>query len=285
MFKNLWLGVAFAGLLLTGCIQTDIVVEVKPDGSGTLTEKIVVTPYLEETMAQMMGQMMGMGGGTATSNKKDSKKSIVKVDKESGLKMAQTMGEGVTWVSSKPLKTKEGEGAIVVFKFQDINKLNGIDMNPLSTAGLKQSQEDKAVVQLTKEGNESVLILTRKKAEEEPVAEAMPVDPQPEAVDSAVSAEPLPSMEQLNPFRGLRAKVAFKIVGKITKTNATLRKGNEITVLDMDFDKLLAAAQDTTLMRKLSNIPDNVSSATKHFGLVPGMAGDTNDTLQIRFTK
>lgn len=284
MLKNLWLGLAFTSLLLTSCIQTDIVVEVKPDGSGTLTEKIVVTPYLEETMAQMMGQMMGMGGGTATSNKKDSQKSIVKVDKESGMKMAQTMGEGVTWVSSKPLKTKEGEGATVVFKFQDINKLNGIDMNPLSTAGLKQSQEDKAVVQLTQQGGESVLTLTRKKAED-PAAEAMPVETQPEAVDSAVSAEPLPSMEQLNPFRGLRAKVAFKIVGKITKTNATLRKGNEITVLDMDFDKLLAAAQDTTLMRKLSNIPDNVSSATKHFGLVPGMAGDTNDTLQIRFTK
>ena len=100
---------------LSACINSSTLVKVKPDGSGTIEQTLLVN-----TQA-LKGLMGGLGGGqmkeTGSSgpNEADFKRAADRM--------------GVRLVSSTPLKENGFEGSKAIFAFDDITKVR-VDQDP-----------------------------------------------------------------------------------------------------------------------------------------------------------
>src|SRR5689334_15757787 len=98
-----------------GCISIDSVIKIKPDGSGTMEQTMLIN-------ASSMSMMSMMGGG-------DSKDAKPKLDpatifsKEKLAADAANLGEGVTFLSSEPVTQGEMKGVKAIYAFTDFNKL------------------------------------------------------------------------------------------------------------------------------------------------------------------
>src|SRR5438132_3049080 len=99
-------------LLLTGCLQSTALVKVNADASGTIDHQTVMTAEAIAQMRQLAG-LFGNGAG----------KPIDPFSEADARDMAAKMGEGVTLVSSTPIKTAAGEGRANVYGFRDIRQL------------------------------------------------------------------------------------------------------------------------------------------------------------------
>ena len=99
-------------IVLTGCLQSTTIVKVNADGSGTLDNQTVMTAA---ALAQVR-QLSGVLGGTNA-------KPFDPFSEEQARTFAGQMGDGVTLLSSMPVKTAAGEGRASVFGFRDVTKL------------------------------------------------------------------------------------------------------------------------------------------------------------------
>ena len=126
---------------LSGCLQIEKVVKLKPDGSGTIEETVVMS---KASIAQMEQMASGFGAlGDKKADKKTTKPAAgFEVMDEKKLKAAAAgMGEGVTFVSAKKIDNETGSGFTAVYAFADISKVK-LDQNPgdsLPTSGAMKS--------------------------------------------------------------------------------------------------------------------------------------------------
>jgi hypothetical protein len=253
---------------LTGCLQVDALVKVKPDGSGTIEQKVMMTAA---TVAQMKS-MMAFGGDKAGG------KSGELFDEAKLKSEAAAMGEGVTFVAGKKVTAPDGgEGYTATYAFTDISKLK-LKNNPSAFAPgggalqMKSSSKQPPVTfQFTKgRPAELTIVNTRVKSakkEEAPAAD----DPAQEAM--------LPMMQQA--LKDMRMLVAIEVEGKIAETNAQWREGSRVTVMDMDVNKLLA---DPAKFKALTKIKDPNSAEGKALlASVPGVKIETADAVKIKF--
>jgi len=111
-------GIGLALIFLVSCIQVTTLVKVKPDGSGTVEETLLMN---KKTMQEIQGMMQEMaeqmGGGGAPGGGLDL------LDEEKLRQSAYEMGQGVTFVSAEKIDTAESEGYRAVYAFADINGL------------------------------------------------------------------------------------------------------------------------------------------------------------------
>ena len=82
-------------------------------------------------------------------------------------------------------------------------------------------------------------------------------------------------------FKDMKIRVVITVQGAITETNATHREGNEVTLMEMDFNALLANPEKFQKLasansRRFEDMKDIVKD-------MPGMKVDLNETLEIRF--
>ncbi|PYV87955.1 MAG: hypothetical protein DMG05_16515 [Acidobacteria bacterium] len=105
---------------MTGCVSSDTLIKLNPDGSGTVIQKTLMNV---EMLAQMNAMMQGIAKQTgAFESGKDS--TVPELFSESQIRrMAAKMGEGVTFVSSRKIKAEQVEGFEATYAFKDITKL------------------------------------------------------------------------------------------------------------------------------------------------------------------
>ncbi|HUE90006.1 MAG TPA: hypothetical protein VMO26_28330 [Vicinamibacterales bacterium] len=212
------------GLAASGCINSASLIKIKPDGSGTIEQTMLVN------MAALKGMMAGIGGGQV--------KQSGGVLNEAEFKRA---GErmGVRPVSLTPMTEGGFEGAKAIYAFDDITKVR-IDQDPQmsgSTSGTfsqKPSGSSPITFGLVRQGATSVLTIT--------------VDEQ--AADSATArAQDAPSLDSIDPamlqmiktmFDGFRILIDLEVDGTIVKTNADYVDGSRITLLEVDMASVFA---------------------------------------------
>jgi hypothetical protein len=97
--------------------------------------------------------------------------------------------------------------------------------------------------------------------------------------DKDMPEEALEQVKQM--FEGMRVAMIIEIDGKLVKTNATHVDGNRITLMDMDFGKLLEAPEKFKMFAKIN--PKTVEDAKKLVKNVPGIKVDLNDKVEIKF--
>ena len=218
-------------LILSGCINSGTLIRVKPDGSGTIEQTVLMNvAALKSLMSGLDAQGQPKTGSPF--NEADLKRT------------AERMGKGVRFVSSTPLKDGAFEGAKAIFAFDDINLLQieqdpnlGSSGGPMSMAAKKPSP---VKFKLAREGATSNLTIT---FDENAARQAAPPNAQagPE-LDPAM----LNMMKVM--FQGFKVAIDLEVDGKIVKTNADYVNGSRITLLEIDMAALL---EDEAKLRAL----------------------------------
>ena len=78
-------------------------------------------------------------------------------------------------------------------------------------------------------------------------------------------------------MKGMFVDVSLDLAGRIVKTDAPYVQGSRVTLMQVDFDKLLA---DDAALKKLQNATD-----IKELAGVPGLKVPTSPTVSIEFAK
>ncbi len=224
------IGAAAVTLLLSSCFELSAVLTINKDGSGTVEE----TTLMSAQMKAMMGSApkSAEGGG-------DMNMSLLPT-KEKAAEKAKKMGDGVTVKSLEEIKAPDGrEGAKVIYAFKDVNKLS------YEPGDMKEEKKDQAFA-----FSGGTLTITQnhdKKAAKPEVKDDAAPKPTPEQMEQ--------QMAMMKPMMaGMKMSFKIKAADGIASTDATNVDGNTITLMDINFDKVLATPDG---MKKFAATADN----------------------------
>lgn len=220
-----------AAVIGSGCIRSATLINVKPDGSGTI----------EQTVLMNTGAFKGMLGGMSPQGGPDAAPGGGIVSDDEFRKGASRLGEGVSFVSATPMKSPDGfEGAKAIYAFTDITKVR-IDQNPnligSSTGGVTTTSKTESPVTfaMDRSGGLNTLTVT---FNDKPAGLGDPPPAAPQGgpnMDNPQMAEMMKTM-----FKGFTVDIDLQVDGTIVKTNADHVAGNKITLLAMDLEALFA---------------------------------------------
>lgn len=262
--KVRYAGLALAAvLLLTGCLQSRTVINVNSDGSGTVEE----TFLMREDVAQMMASMGG-------------EESFSLLDRDELRGAASDYGSGVNFESAEEMSTDWGTGYVVVYAFDDINELR-VNQNPSDDMPEAAGETEGAVeyIRFTMtQGNPATLEIVLPEPEEEAAPGGS--DSMPESGEAPeISSEQMQGMASA--YTDMRVSVDVVVNGTIVDTDATHRDGNRVTLIDMDFNKIL---EDPAVMQQLAQQePGSLSAVETMVTDIPGIAVETRRRVQVRF--
>jgi hypothetical protein len=238
-------------LLLTGCVESDVRIFVKPDGAGRITETL------------LMGKDLLMVGG----------KPLEKTTPMSDFQIKQKIeayGGQVRLVSNEGILTDKSIGYKVVFEFDDINKfkylMKGHKGKDISF-GFKFTQGDPSVLLITNNYDLFADDLKEKTPEEKNAQEVLANDPRYKDL--------MKKMAEL--LANARITISVELGGKILDSNALYREGSVISLIDMDFNLFLPSDHFETLMS---------SQATKDEFMnmcVPGFKMDYQKEITVQY--
>ena len=187
---------------------------------------------------------------------------------EHARKAAETMG--VTFVSGEPFKTAELEGYRARYSFTDITQ---VKVNV--SERMKSSSEPPFAFALDKGPASSTLTIQMPEQSMKGVPGLPPSGPGISDADKAQAAQMLGMMKMM--MQGLFVDVSLNVDGRIIKTNAPHVQGTRVTLLQIDFDKMLA---DEGALQKLQGASD-----LKALANVPGLKVPSDPKLTIVFSR
>lgn len=224
---------------LTSCFQVESTITVKKDGSGTITEEMILGEQMQ-MMINMAAAQGGQGGAGAGQNPMDKM-----LDKEKAAARAKKMGEGVELVSVEKIDVAGKLGVKTTFKFADINKLNysadgAIDMGDIpGAAGAKAEKAADAGLKFELVDGKLVIIQKAPKAEKgaEKDGEA-PAGDKPAGGDADMDPQMMAMMQGM--MKDMRVTTKLVIEAGIVKTDASHVDGNTIILSDIQMGKIMA---------------------------------------------
>lgn len=268
------LSLLFAALLIAGCMNVSTTLTVRPDGSGTITERLTLNPEAARMM-QSMGQAFDSTGAPQ------------ELFSEEELRAEADSVPGLALRSYARIDEETGTGYEAVYAFKN---LNAAQFDP----GPGDVMPDGAAVP-TEEGG--LDLMSEMSFDFSPGSPAtltirMPQDPGAERADegqadTVATPDEMPSGADMEMMRALMQDAGFRLAvtidGRIVETNATHRSGDTITLMAMDFEAL---AQDSTAFRELmtmSNEEPTPAAALDRLNALPGVTIEPQETVTIRF--
>ena len=241
---------ALATVFLSGCFQAEQVINVKPDGSGT----IVMTLKMGK---DAIAQMKALGGDANADPLEQMRK------KDEAEQMAGKLGEGVKLEGVEPYKEGEFVGKRATFSFPDINKVRA-DMNMGPGGGDDKEGKDPITFKYDKASGTLTINSPNKQPENKPD------DPQEDAQMAAAASM----------LKDMRIAIAVNIVGTIVKTDAENKDGTRITMVDLPVGEAL---KDIKRFKAIDRAP-NWEAASKLIKEIPGAKVESKSkvTVQIK---
>lgn len=239
--------VLFVAAMSTACLRSTTVISIRSDGSGTVVQETGMNP-----------QALAMLQGMAAAGDGQQKVSGELFGEEQAKKIASSMG--VTFLSGEPIKTPQLEGYRARFSFDDVRKLQ-MKMNgeaAAALAGADGAKQPPFGFGFERRGASSLLTITM--PEEKP--DGLPglgagMGPKGDA-NPEQNAQAIQMMKVM--MAGLFVDVSLDFEGRIIKTNAPHVEGSRLTLMQIDFDKMLTDEaglqkfQDATDLKSLGNI-------------------------------
>ncbi len=264
----------FLLLFLSGCFQIERVINVNKDGSGTIEETVLMS---QEFINQMKQMAASFGGGEIEENEDESEYHDVDDLKKDALKM----GEGVKYVSSKPMEKDGKLGYFVIYSFDDITKIK-IDENPadnmMGSTGMGEEKEDMHFKFKKGKTSELTIIFPQVDDEQDINEEEFEYVEEVEEV-SSVSDEDTKMMKAM--YDGMKISVKVIVDGKIVDTNATHKDGNVITLSEMDFDVIMNNEEAFQALSGSKEATDE--EMKKSMQEFKGFKADMNEEVVIKF--
>ena len=264
-------------LSLTGCLTFESIIKLKRDGSGTVEQTFIFTSEMLR-MALLFG---GDDGGP-----------VELCDQEELAEQAASMGEGVSLLSSEAIDDGDAIGCRAIFAFDDINTLN-VSFNPEDQMPGGMAAEEPDAETLDEE-TENVDFISFRFDPGRPAALTVTMDQDPgndEAsaeeessfdaaeIDSTMKRQQMQMMREM--FKGARLAILLEIEGEIKETDASFRDGNRITLMEMDFDKLL---EDEESLEKLADAdPQNTDEMKALMEDIEGVKLETKEMFTVTF--
>jgi hypothetical protein len=231
-------------LSLGGCLNSTTVINVKPDGSGTIEQTMTMNP---QAAAQL--QQMASGFGQGGAEKKGG------VFNEQDLRAAAPkMGQGVTFVSATPIHTAAAEGTTAIYAFTDITKLQ-MNQKPAAPGGASamggmpggSGAEDMLFrFAKTPAGTSKVTVVFPEAQIDEARKTRAAAQTQAAKANDPMQAAALAMARQM--MNGLKISIVMQPTGRILKTNSPYVEGQRVTLLEMDFGQLMG---DEAMLQKL----------------------------------
>lgn len=243
--------IAVASLLFTSCLEQETTISINKDGSGTITEETVFS----KEVAEMMDMAALQGGGEARQQKSPIAELL---SKEKAVAKAAQYGVGVKFVSVEPLNRNGGKGAIAKYSFDDINKIKINPSSALADMGDKGGEVKKGD-DIKINYVDGKLTLTM---------------PDPDAADAEKAKEVALPDEEENPqaamamqmMRGMKIKTKLVFPSGIVETNATHHEGNAVTLMEMDFGKIMDNPDGLKSLKKV-DFQDRAAASEQLKGL------------------
>lgn len=276
--------VCAAVFLLSGCIQDNMVLNIKPDGSGTIEETVLMGNSFIEMMQGLTKGMSEAGGeekGKAEGAKPKSDDSMVTEMMEKAKTNAKDFGEGVAFVSAKPAKTETASGYTAVYSFTDISTVT-LNQNPGKKSPGESKKEDAGAA------NSDTIRFAFKKGAVSRLSVTMPPpktedrkDRKDEAGKKQEAEDPNALEMMKSMFKDMKVSIVLNMMGDIVDTNATYRTGKQVTLIDMDFGKLV---NDMPLLKKINEAqPQSVEEMKAMVKGVEGLKLEFNNPVTIDF--
>ena len=262
---------------LSGCLQIEKVVKLQTDGSGTIEETVMMS---KAGVAQM--QQMAAGFGEAGGKKEGQPaKGFDLMDETKLQAAAEKMGEGVKFVSAKKIETETSSGFVATYAFTDINKVK-LDQNPSDAmptpAGVKGGEgpggkkSEPVTFKFTKGSPAELTVMM-------PVPDLKARPKKKEEQPAGMEDMAMQMMQQM--FKDMKISMAVEVAGTIKETNAEYKTGARVTLMEMDFNKLLANPEK---FKKLAKEDPKTLQETK--ALMKGIDGikvETAPEVKIKF--
>jgi hypothetical protein len=278
-------------VFLSGCIQSDTAIRVKPDGSGVIVETVLLSKMLVESLQSFSKGLAEEGATKDETADKDQGEVKGKKEGEDPIKAimkdaesrAKQYGPDVKFVSATPVKSETMMGYKAVYSFKDINMLR-INQNPENKAGKPAESKDQP------QKKEEIILFTLVKGPVSKLIVKMPKEKDGnkatnDAQKSGKQAEnpPDPSAEEMMKvmFKDMGIGIAIEIDGTIIKTNATYRDKSRLTLLDMQFGKII---ENKAVFDKLNAAQPKTIEEMKE--LVKGIKGlkiELNNPVVVEF--
>lgn len=229
---------ALLALGMTGCVSSDTVIQVNADGSGTVLQKALMSM---EMLAQMNAMIQGiakqMGGNESG---KDLPGTPELFSENQIRSMAAKMGEGVTFVSSRRIKTEQSEGFEATYAFKDITKLKISQQpsapDPKGLGAAPDEDSEKTMFRFARLSNGHSLLTVIFPQGKPDSTKEHPSSPRKSAREPA--PEEIERIKRL--VNGLRISMVIEVQGHLLQTNSPYVEGAKVTLLEMDFDELLS---------------------------------------------
>jgi len=249
----------------SGCLQVEKTVKLNPDGSGTIEETVILSKTALVSMQQMAA---GFGGDKAGVAK------VPEIFDEAKIKdAASQMGDGVTFVSARKIDTEQGQGFTAIYAFTDINTVK-LDQNPgdaLPDNGhikATPSKKEPITFHFTK-GSPAELTLAM------PPPDFKPKKEQPDGMEDMA----MQMMKQM--LKDMRLALAIEVQGTISETNAEYRENSRVTLMDMDFNKIVADPEKFKALAKAN--PQTLQEAKTLIKGLDGVKIETAPEVKIQF--
>ena len=261
--------IATLAVFATGCFETEYTIGIKRDGSGAITQTVLISKEMME-----MGKNAG-GQAPPQDGKNPMIEGMLKTDELKDT-LDKIFGEGVELKTAEPFKKGDREGVKFVFTFKDINKINVLPDPMPKTAKKKKRgpQADKITPGLLSGnkkpikfkfveatgGSPAKLTILSEGVSTEGIAGAGPAD-NPQA-DNEMAKQMMEMMKEM--MAGMRVRVNVKIDGSIVKSDATyLDKDKKLVdLIDVKIGDIIA---NEDLMNKFKAMEGKDEEAVKKF--------------------
>jgi hypothetical protein len=257
--------------LLCGCLEVSHQIVVNKDGSGKIIERFAMSKAVIAQMNALFSSFPSADG------KKE--KPIDLYDKKKLKEDAANYGPGVTYVTSKRINTGTKEGYQVEYAFKDINKVR-IDQNPSDktpTAPDKSSSSKQEPITFRFEkGSPATLTVVFPKEVKKPKKKRRSKE-----AGKTKAAQKKEADELREIFKDFYIGITVRPQGTIVDTNATYNEGGTVTLLEMDFKKLLTNEKEfQSFIKKEPETVEEAKALLKH---MPGFKIELNREIKISF--
>ena len=259
------LPVLFLASICSGCIHATTLITLKPDGSGTIDQEMAMKA---ETLAMLRG--FAQSGGAKSTDKGLTGDLFTE---EQARKAAADMG--VQFVSGAPFKTGELEGFRAKYAFDDIRKLKmKMDQQTAQMASSSggASSEQPFGFDFSRGASSSVLTIHMPEQKNSQLSQ-FPMGGA--GGDTKENEQAMAMMKTM--MAGLYFDVTLAIDGRIVKSNAPFVEGGRVTLIQMDFDKLMS---NPDALKKMQQAKDLTALQN-----VPGLKVVTTPTLTVEFAR